>query len=109
MVPNELNRCRSDLRYVEAAVCSAAFLGSDFQDSPYAGVPEFSRVPLGATVEQLDEKLRQLKDRDTFNSLIDQGWKFLIEDGRIMESEKCMNRYVDAWARSDSQVNFDLV
>jgi len=110
MVPNELNRCRSDLRYVEAAVCSSAFLGSDFPDSPYANVPEFSRVPLGATMEQLDEKLRQLKDRDTFNGLVDQGWKFLVEDGRILESEQCMARYVEAWAMPPkTQIGFDLI
>ena len=110
MVPNELNRCRSDLRYVEAAVCSAAFLGSNFMDSPYAAVPEISRVPLGATMEQLDEKLRMIKDRDTFNGLVEQGWKFLVEDGRIMESEQCMSRYIEAWATPPkTTINFDLV
>ena len=110
MVPCELNRCRSDLRYVETAICSAAFLGSDFADSPYAHVPEISRVPQGATMEQLDEKLRMIKDRDTFKSLIDEGWKFLIEDGRIMESDKCMNRYVEAWAMpQQNQIAFDLI
>lgn len=110
MVPCELNRCRSDLRYVEAAVCSAAFLGSDFPDSPYANVPEESRVQLGATVEQLDEKLRMLKDMDTFNSLVERGWKFLVEDGRIMESEQCLARYVEAWAMPPkNQINFDLI
>lgn len=110
MVRNELNRCRSDLRYVEAAVCSAAFLGSDFPDSPYANVPEISRVPLGATMEQLDEKLRMIKDRDTFNGLIAKGWDFLIQDGRILESEQCMGRYVEAWAKpSNNQIGFDLI
>lgn len=110
MVPCELNRCRSDLRYVEAAICSAAFLGSDFPDSPYAKVPELSRVPQGATVKDLDEKLRMIKDRDTFNMLVDEGWKFLVEDGRIMESDKCMNRYVEAWAMpQQNQIAFDLI
>ena len=110
MVPCELNRCRSDLRYVETAICSAAFLGSDFPDSPYSRVPEISRVPQGATMEQLDEKLRMIKDRDTFNSLVDEGWKFLIEDGRILESDKCLNRYVEAWAMPEqNQIAFDLL
>lgn len=110
MVPCELNRCRSDLRYVEAAICSAAFLGSDFPDSPYAKVPEISRVSQGATIEQLDEKLRQIKDRDTFNSLVEQGWQFLINDGRIMESDMCMNRYVEAWAMPQQNgIAFDLL
>lgn len=110
MVPCELNRCRSDLRYVEAAICSAAFLGSDFPDSPYAKVPEVCRVKQGATVADLDEKLRMIKDRDTFNSLVDDGWKFLVENGRIMESDKCMNRYVEAWAMPEqNQIAFDLI
>jgi hypothetical protein len=51
-----------------------------------------------------------IKDRDTFNGLIEQGWKFLVEDGRIMESEQCMARYIDAWATPPkTQINFDLV
>lgn len=110
LVPNEINRCRSDLRYVEAAVCSSAFLGSDFQDSPYENTPEICRVPQGFTVEQLDEKLRQLKDRDVYNKLIKDGWDFLRQDGRIMESEQCVNRYVDAWgAGLTNNLAFDLV
>jgi hypothetical protein len=109
LVPNEINRCRSDLRYVEAAVCSAAFLGSDFPDSPYKDTPEICRVPQGFTVEQLDERLRQIKDRDTFNKLVNQGWEFLVADGRIMESEKCVGRYVDAWGDSSSAIAFDLL
>ena len=109
LVPNEINRCRSDLRYVEAAVCSAAFLGSDFPDSPYKDTPEICHVPQGFTMDQLDEKLRQIKDRDTFNKLINQGWDFLVNDGRIMESEKCVGRYVDAWGDSSSGIAFDLL
>ena len=73
-------------------------------------VPEISRVPQGATMEQLDEKLRMIKDRDTFNSLVDEGWKFLVEDGRILESDKCLNRYVEAWAMPEqNQIAFDLL
>lgn len=108
LVPNEINRCRSDLRYVEAAVCSSAFLGSVFPDSPYEKTPEICQVPQGTTVEQLDEKLRMLKDRDTYNRLIAQGWDFLVNDGRIMESDACVNRYVDAWSNVN-QMAFDLL
>ena len=109
LVPNEINRCRSDLRYVEAAVCSSAFLGSDFPDSPYKDTPEICRVPQGFTIEQLDERLRQLKDRDTYNRLVAQGWDFLVNDGRIMESEKCIGRYVDTWGSNTNSIAFDLL
>ena len=109
LVPNEINRCRSDLRYVEAAVCSSAFLGSVFPDSPYENTPEICRVPQGFTVEQLDERLREIKDRDTYNKLVAQGWDFLLREGRIMESDKCIGRYIDAWGSSEGQIAFDLV
>lgn len=110
LVPNETNRCRSDLRYVEAAVCSSAFLGSVFPNSPYENVPEICRVPQGTTLEQLDERLRQLKDRDTYNKLVQDGWDFLINQGRILESDQCMGRYVDAWGSGLGHfVSFDLV
>ena len=110
LVPNEINRCRSDLRYVEAAVCSSAFLGSDFDDSPYNDTPEICRVPQGCTVEQLDERLRMLKDRDTYNKLVNDGWDFLLKQGRIMESELCMGRYIDAWGSGlNNTIAFDLL
>ena len=109
LVPNEINRCRSDLRYVEAAVCSSAFLGSVFPDSPYENTPEICRVPQGFTVEQLDERLREIKDRDTYNKIVAQGWDFLLREGRIMESDKCIGRYIDAWGSSEGQIAFDLV
>ena len=110
LVPNEINRCRSDLRYVEAAVCSSAFLGSVFPDSPYENTPELCHVPQGATVAQLDEKLRAIKDRDTFNGLIAQGWDFLVKEGRLMESDLCIGRYVDTWGNSTAnQIAFDLL
>ena len=110
LVPNEINRCRSDLRYVEAAVCSSAFLGSIFPDSPYENTPELCHVPQGATVAQLDEKLRAIKDRDTFNGLVAQGWDFLVKEGRLMESDLCIGRYVDTWGNSTAnQIAFDLL
>lgn len=109
LVQNEVNRCRSDLRYVEAAVCSSAFLGSVFEDSPYVHTPEICQVPLGATMSQLDEKLRQLKDRDTYNKLIADGWDFLFKEGRILESEQCVNRYVDTWGANTNNIAFDLL
>lgn len=110
LVPNETNRCRSDLRYVEAAVCSSAFLGSVFPDSPYEACPDICKVPQGFTMAQLDEKLRQIRDRDTFNGLVAKGWDFLVKEGRIMESDTCMGRYVDTWGNSGAnQIAFDLV
>lgn len=109
LVPNEINRCRSDLRYIEAAVCSSAFLGSEFQDSPYMETPALCHVKQGASMADLDEKLRQIKDRDTYNKLINDGWDYLLKDGRIMESEMCMGRYMDTWGANTNNIAFDLL
>lgn len=109
LVPSEIARNKSDLRYVEAAVCSAGFLGSDFQDSPYASTPDICRVPLGTTMEQLDERFKRMCDRDTFNRVVDDGWKFLVEQGRIMESEKYVDRLMDAWCGAPKTISFDLL
>lgn len=109
LVPNEINRCRSDLRYIEAAVCSSAFLGSEFPDSPYMETPKLCHVKQGATMADLDEKLRQIKDRDTYNKLINDGWDYLLKDGRIMESEMCMGRYMDTWGANTNNIAFDLL
>ena len=51
-----------------------------------------------------------LKDRDTYNKLILDGWNFIRTDGRIMESDQCMGRYIDAWASGlNNQMAFDLL
>jgi 2-hydroxy-3-keto-5-methylthiopentenyl-1-phosphate phosphatase len=58
----------------------------------------------------LDERLRKLSDRDTFNEVVDSGWKSLIENGRIMESDMAIDRYVKVFTEpSKSQIAFDLL
>lgn len=109
LVPSEIARNKSDLRYVEAAVCSAAFLGSDFEDSPYARCPDIAKVPLGYTMDQLDERLRQICDRETYNGIVEKNWEFLLKEGRIMESEQYVGRLMDAWCGESKAIAFDLI
>jgi hypothetical protein len=59
---------------------------------------------------QLDERLRELSDRDTFNKVVDFGWKSLVENGRIMESDMAIDRYVKVFTEPPKgQIAFDLV
>jgi hypothetical protein len=50
-----------------------------------------------------------LKDRDTYNKIVQHDWDFLIKEGRILESEQCLNRYVDVWGSGANQIAFDLL
>lgn len=110
LVECEFNKFKSDLRLIESQVCSSVLLGSVFPDSPYTNAHELSKVPLGMTMAQLDERLRQLSDKETFNKVIDFGWKYLIENGRIMESDMAIDRYVKIFTEPPKgQIAFDLV
>jgi hypothetical protein len=71
--------------------------------------PALCHVKQGASMADLDEKLRQIKDRDTYNKLINDGWDYLLKDGRIMESEMCMGRYMDTWGANTNNIAFDLL
>ena len=110
LVECEFNKFKSDLRLIESQVCSSVLMGSVFEDSPYNNAHELSRIPLGFTQEQLDERLKQICDRDTFNSIVESGWKSLVDNGRIMESDMAIDRYVKLFAEQPKGVvPYDLI
>lgn len=110
LVECEFNKFKSDLRLIESQVCSSVLLGSVFTDSPYSNAHELSKVPLSMTAKDLDERMRQICDRGTFNKVVDFGWKQLIDNGRIMESDIAIDRYVKVFTEPPKgQIAFDLL
>lgn len=109
LVECEFNKFKSDLRLIESQVCSSVLLGSVFPDSPYSNAHEMSKVALGTTAKELDERLRTLCDRDEFNKVVEFGWKNLVENGRIMESDMAIDRYVKVFTEAKGQIAFDLI
>lgn len=110
IVPSTFSICKSDLRYIEAAVCSNVLFCSDFEDSPYKYAPDLSKIPQGFTKQQLQERLEQCCQKDTYNSLIDYGWDHLIRYDRISESDRAINRYMMALTGGPrNSVNWNLV
>lgn len=93
LIDLEYNRCKSDLRFIEAAAVNSAFMGSWFPHGAYEKVPELSRVPLGATVEELERIYQGILGN--YQNLVSEGWKRL-DDGRIMESENWIRRWLAA-------------
>lgn len=110
LVECEFNKFKSDLRLIESQVCSSVLLGSVFPDSPYSNAHELSKIPLGFIVKEFDERFNELCNKDTFNSVVMSGWDSLIKNGRIMESDMAIDRYVKLFAESQqNQIAFDLI
>lgn len=96
LVPSTFSICKSDLRYIESAVCSNVLFGSVFENSPYLVAPELSQIPQGFTKGQLQDRLEYCCQKDVYNKLIDDGWNHLVRYDRIAESERAINKYMMA-------------
>lgn len=110
LLESDFSRCKSPLRFLEASVCSEVFMGNTFPDSPYNIAHKDSQVPLGATVQELDERLAMLCRKDKFNEIIDWQWTKLVTRGHILELDKHINLYMLALAGSPvNTIPFQLV
>lgn len=110
LVECEFNKFKSDLRLIESQVCSSVLLGSVFPDSPYNNAHEKSKVPLGMTADQLDIRLSELRNKDLYNSIVDFGWQQLLDNGRLMESDMAIDRYVKLFTEPPKgTVPYDLL
>ena len=94
---NDFNRCKSDLKLLEAAAIGAALLGSNFKDSPYSHAHPLSLVGPDFTPEGLGELVREICRKDSFNAILaHQRW--LMEDGgRYTESNVSVLRFLKAY------------
>ena len=94
---NDFNRCKSDLKLLEASAIGAALLGSDFKDGPYAHAHPLSLVGADFTAESLGELVREICRKDSFNAILaHQRW--LMEDGgRYTESNASVLRWLKSY------------
>lgn len=110
LVPCVFNRCKSDLRAIEAQVASAVILASSFEEGPYEALPFSEKIPQGFTAAQLKERLFTLGKKDNWNEVIDWGWKDLLDNGRITESDQAIERYIRVLgATPKTIVPFDIM
>lgn len=109
IVDQPFNRFKSDLALIEASVCSQVPLASRIKDGPYnSWLPE-CLLDQGVTEQELNERLELITTPDMFNRIIDWQWEKLYMDGRITESDSCMNRYCMALLGGPrNAVSFDL-
>ena len=94
---NEFNRCKSDLKLLEASAIGAALLGSGFKNGPYQKAHPLSLVGADFTADNIDGLVREICRKDGFNSILaHQRW--LMEDGgRYTESNASVLRFLKAY------------
>ena len=94
---NDFNRCKSDLKLLEASAIGAALLGSDFKDTPYWHAHPLSLVGQDFTPESIVELVSEICRKDGFNAILaHQRW--LMEDGgRYTESNASVLRFLKAY------------
>lgn len=94
---NEFNRCKSDLKLLEAAAIGAALLGSDFKDSPYSHAHPLSLVGHDFTPEVVGALVREICRKDSFNAILAHQRWLMEEGGRYTESNASVLRFLKAY------------
>ena len=93
---NEFNKCKSDLKLIEAAAVGAVLLGSDFEGSPYCNAHGLSKVNEAVTAEVLAEIVDAVCRKGHFNAILSHQRELMQAEGRYTESRDSIMRFL--WA-----------
>lgn len=94
---NDFNRCKSDLKLLEAAAVGAALLGSGFKDSPYKDAHPLSLVGNDTTPERLSEIVERMCLKDNFNAILAHQRWYMDDGGRFTESNASVLRFLQTY------------
>lgn len=94
---NDFNRCKSDLKLLEAAAVGAALLGSDFNDSPYSNAHPLSLVGSDFTADGVGELVREICRKDSFNAVLAHQRCLMEDGGRYTESNVSVLRFLQTY------------
>lgn len=92
LAPDIFNCCKSDLKLKEAAAIGAAFVGSSFEYGPYEGAHKLSKVPVGASVDDLRAIVKNICNRKNFNDVVQWQYGAMEHYGWNTESRIYMDR-----------------
>ena len=84
LAENEFNRCKSNLKLLEASAMGIPFIGTRFKDGPY----EFCKTDL--------KDFWSYCEPDAYNSIVEWQDRFMEQTGGYIESEKHMNKLLEA-------------
>ena len=94
---NKFNRCKSDLKLLEAAAVGAALLGSDFECSPYVKAHGLSKVWEGCSAAGLATVVESICQKDYFNAILRHQRQMMQAEGRYTESRDSIMRFLGAY------------
>lgn len=94
---NEFNRCKSDLKLLEAAAVGAVLLGSDFDGSPYAHAAGISKVHKECSADALELQVETLCQKECFNAALSHQRRLMETYGRYTESRASIMRFLGAY------------
>jgi hypothetical protein len=96
LVPNYFNYSKSDLKAIEAYAYGAIAVGtspfSTGKPSPYDDI--FCKLPDTCTVEDIEKKIDEFTEPEMFNKTLLSQYKYLVNEGRFLESAKHINYLV---------------
>ena len=71
------NKCKSDLKYLEACTIGAVCIASDFDDSPYAKVHEAAKITNTMTAKNIENNFWRLCDPELFIEVQNRQYEFM--------------------------------
>ncbi len=95
LVPNNFNRGKSNLKYLEYCAAGIVGVGTYFIDktpSPYDSMSV--KVPNNCSLNQIEEVFDYLKVPEHYNHVVDSQYKFLDDNGHWLESKKWIDNFL---------------
>lgn len=67
---NIFNKCKSNLKYLEASAVGSVLVGSAFEDSPYQNISSLAQMRPNMTVDDIRGIFYQACEKDVYNQLL---------------------------------------
>jgi len=110
LLDNEFNRCKSNIKYLEACAVGAIGIGSNFKNSPYEN--NDITINWSMSAEQIRDLIHNLSARDIFNRTLRSQEAYITP--RWMDTPENLMRYIelsnirnDAWTIDRSHYMWD--
>lgn len=92
LVPNNFNRCKSDIKYIEHCAEGIVAIGTTFKDSSVSPYDNCRlKVSNDCTVEDIDKIFWETCKKENFNKVREEQYNDFYNQGRYLESPQFVN------------------
>ena len=88
------NKCKSDIKLVEASAMECVCFGTSFDNSPYLECP--LTAPVEVSKDEIDRKIKDACDKSRFESMLKRQREWMETEGRWSESLINIKRWTTA-------------